>query len=334
MKKTPKIIFEQERDFSDKINATFNFITANFKTLFLSLLYLTGPLVLIGGIFGGLVQIAALEVGNIGQDTKNSSPAELFGEIMGRNTAYLFSANYFLSLVFLFFASVMVASTVYAFIIEYIHSDDPKTITIEMVWARVKSLYLTILSSILSVTLALAAVLLVFGFFISLIVSGAGSGISANLAMFLAGLLALLTIIYLGIIFILNTSIVAFEDISVWDAFGRANYLIQQKWWSTFGLIMVFAIINYFLSLVFSAPAVIVTIMKVLKIGGGASENIPLIITSIIATIGRVLISSLTYVALTFQYFNLVERKDGTSLKSQISAIGQKKTFENEDEEY
>ena len=39
MKNSSKIVFEQERDFSDKINITFNFVTANFKPLCLSLLY-------------------------------------------------------------------------------------------------------------------------------------------------------------------------------------------------------------------------------------------------------------------------------------------------------
>lgn len=336
MKNTSKIIFEQERDFSDKINATFSFVIANFKPFFLSLLYLTGPLILIGGIFNGLVQIAALEVSGLSEKrgSENTSPAELFGEMIGKNTAYLFTANYFFALIFTFLGTIMVATTVFAFIVEYQYTEEPKTITITMVWERVKSLFFTILSSFLSITLALFVVLMIFVFFISLINSGAGSGISASLSISLTGILAFATVLYLGVIFILNTPIVAFENIGVWEAFGRANYLIQQKWWSTFGLIMVIAIINYFLSLVFTAPSVFITVLKVLKIGGGMSENIPFIFTSVLATFGSILVSSLTYVAISFQYFNLVEKKDGTSLKSQISTIGQKKTSENDGEEY
>lgn len=336
MKNSSKIVFEQERDFSDKINITFNFVTANFKPLCLSLLYLTGPLVLIGGIFSGLVQIAALEVGGLaqGQSPEGTNPAEIFGEIIGKNTAYLLSANYFFALLFIFLATIMVAATVYAFFIEYQESEDPTNITVTMVWERVKGLFLPILASILSVTIALLVIVLAFVLFISIISSGAGSGVGANLSIFLTGMLCFITILYLGIIFILNTPIVAFERIGTWEAFSRANYLIQQKWWSTFGLMIIFAIINYFLSLVFSAPSIIITFLKIFKVGAGGTGNIPIIISTIFATIGRVLISSLTYVALSFQYFNLVERRDGNSLKSQISDIGQKKTFENEDEEY
>lgn len=336
MKNSSKIVLEQERDFSDKINVTFNFVAVNFKPLCLSLLYLTGPLVLVGGMFSGLVQIAALEAGALtqGQSPEGTNPAEIFGEIIGKNTAYLLSANYFFALLFIFLATVMVASTVYAFFIEYQDSEDPKSITVAAIWERVKGLFLPVLASILSVTIALLVIVLAFVLFISLINAGAGSGFGANLSIFLTGMLCFITILYLGIIFILNTPIIAFERLGTWEAFGRANYLIQQKWWSTFGLMIIFAVINYFLSLIFSAPSIIITLLKVLNIGGGAAGNIPVIISTIIATVGRVLISSLTYVALSFQYFNLIERRDGTSLKSLISGIGQKKTFENEDEEY
>lgn len=66
--KKETIILQQERDFGDKINATFSFVSQNFKTLFLSLLYFAGPLGLIGGIANGIVQSSML--GQIGDSFK------------------------------------------------------------------------------------------------------------------------------------------------------------------------------------------------------------------------------------------------------------------------
>jgi hypothetical protein len=340
MSKSLKINFQQERDFSDKINVTFQFISENFKLLILSLLYLAGPLILLSGIFGGLLQVDVLNSSLlrkirpiIPKDNENL-PAEVFGEILGRNTEFIFSANYLLSMLFGFLSTIMVVTIVYSFVIEYQESDDPSKISPTMIWERVKTLYLTILSSFLSVSLVFFGILAVFGGFISMLASGMGSGIFVNLSLSLTVILACITVVYLGIIFLLNTPIVTFEYTGIWEAFGRANYLIQKKWWSTFGIFAIFFIINYFLSLLFSLPSILVNTMGILKLKLEIGESISVVVTTILATLGRIFLSSLTYLAITFQYFSLVERKEGNSLKSQISEIGQKNRPYNDDEEY
>ena len=45
-----KIDFNQARDFGKKINTTFAYISQNFKSLSLSMIYISAPLMLIGGI--------------------------------------------------------------------------------------------------------------------------------------------------------------------------------------------------------------------------------------------------------------------------------------------
>ena len=148
------------------------------------------------------------------------------------------------------------------------------------------------------------------------------------------GLVGIVVIMYFFIMYSLSPAIVAYERIGAWEALGRAKFLIKDKWWSTFGLIMIIGIINSFVALIFGAPAMIVTFMKVLKVGGGISGNIPLIITTVISTVGQAVVSSLTYVAISFQYFNLVEKREGSGLKTLIESIGQKKLDLNEDGEY
>ncbi len=334
MRNSIKINFQKERDFSDIINITFHFVGENFKALLFSLLYLAGPLILLSGIFAGLLQIKALSVINNTTPTTEDTPAEVFGELLGKRTAFIFSYEYLAASVFSFLATVMVVTIVYAFIIEYQESDDSKKISIAQIWERVKSLFITTLLSFLSISVVFFGILSVFGGFIFFLVS-TGSNVAVNLAISLTIILACFTTVYLGIIFLLNTPIVTFEYTGIWQAFGRANYLIQKKWWQTFSVLIIFMVINYFISLVFSFPEIILTAVNAvgLKYDFEIGQTISVIATTVLSALGRIVVSSLTYLAITFQYFSLVEGKEGNSLKSQISAIGQKNRPQNDDEE-
>ena len=332
--KKETIILQQERDFGDKINATFSFVSQNFKTLFLSLLYFAGPLGLIGGIANGIVQSSML--GLASQSTKKNygtSPSEIFADSFGKNFSYIFSFNYLISITFLILASVTVAITTYAFIIEYRDRENKESITIERVWAKMRTIFLPVFGSYGIVLLIIFMILLVFGGIIGALINS-GSGIFSGFLSVILVLIAFIPIIYFGVMFSLSPAIVAYEGISIWEALNRAKFLIKDKWGSTFGLIMIITIINSFISMIFAAPAMIVTFMKLLSVGGNISGNLPLIITTVISTIGQIVVSSLTYITISFQYFNLVEKREGTSLKILIQSIGQKKLDLNEDGEY
>ena len=332
--KKETIILQQERDFGDKINATFSFVSQNFKTLFLSLLYFAGPLGLIGGIANGIVQSSMLGLASRGTTKpRGTSVSDIFADSFGKNFSYIFSLNYLISITFLFLASITVAITTYAFIIEYRERENEESITIERVWARMRVIFLPVLGSYGIFLLIISMILLVFGGIVVALVSS-GGGIFAGFLSVLLVLIAFIPIIYFGVMYSLSPVIVAYEDTGVWEALSRAKFLIKDKWWSTFGLIMIIAIINSFVSMIFAAPAMIVTFMKLFNVGGNISGNIPLIITTVISTIGQVVVSSLTYVAISFQYFNLVEKREGNSLKMLIESIGQKKLDLNEDGEY
>ncbi len=330
--KKDTILLQQERDFGDKINASFTFVSQNFKTLFLSLIYFAGPLSLIGGIANGVVQSSALGLASAGATKPRGTTAgDIFANSFGDSFAHLLTINYLIAVIFLILATVTVAITVYAFMIEY--KENPESLTIERVWARMQTIFLPVLGSYGVVLLITFMILLVFGGIIGALIS-AGGGVFAGFLAVMAGLIAFLPIIYFGVMYSLSPAIVAYEGIGAWEALGRAKFLIKDKWWSTFGLIMIIAIINSFVALIFGVPAMIVTFMKILKVGGEVSGNLPLIITTVISTVGQVVVSSLTYVAISFQYFNLVEKREGNGLKMLIEGIGQKKLDLNEDGEY
>ena len=330
--KKDTIILQQERDFGDKINASFTFVSQNFKTIFLSVLYFAGPLSLIGGIAQGIVQSNNLAFTSSGAaKPRGTNPGEIFANSFGDSFAHLLTLNYLIAVIFLILASVTVAITIYAIMLEY--KENPESLTIERVWARMREIFLPVLGSYLVSILIFILIVLAFVGIIGALISGV-SGIFAGFLSAIIGFVGLIVVFYFFVMYSLSPAIVAYEGIGAWEALGRAKFLITDKWWSTFGLIMIISIINSFVAMIFGAPAMIVTFMKVLKVGGGISGNLPLIVTTMISTVGQVVVSSLTYVAISFQYFNLVEKREGNSLKMLIEGIGEKKLDLNENGEY
>jgi hypothetical protein len=330
--KKDTILLQQERDFGDKINASFTFVSQNFKTLILSVLYFAGPLSLIGGIAQGIVQSNNLAFTTSGAaKPRGTNAGEIFANSFGDSFAHILTLNYLIAIIFLILASVTVAITVYAMILEY--NENPESLTIERVWARMQTIFLPVLGSYGVTILIFILIVLAFVGIIGALVSGLG-GIFGGFLSGIVGIVGFVIMFYYFVMYSLSPAIVAYEGIGAWEALGRAKFLIKDKWWSTFGLIMIIGIINSFVAMIFGAPAMIVTFMKVLKVGGGISGNVPLIITTVISTVGQVVVSSLTYVAISFQYFNLVEKREGNGLKMLIESIGEKKLDLNEDGEY
>jgi hypothetical protein len=330
--KKDTILLEQERDFGDKINASFTFVSQNFKTLFLSVLYFAGPLSLIGGIAQGIVQSNNLAFSTSGiAKPRGTNAGEIFANSFGDSFAHLLTLNYLIAIIFLILASATVGITVYAMMIEY--KENPESLSVERVWARMQTIFLPVLGSYGITILIFIMIVIAIVAIIATLISGVG-GVFAGFLSGIIGIVGFILAFYFFVMYSLSPAIVAYEGIGAWEALGRAKFLIKDKWWSTFGLIMIISIINSFVAMIFGAPAMIVTFMKVLKVGGGISGNVPLIVTTVISTVGQVLVSSLTYIAISFQYFNLVEKREGNGLKMLIEGIGQKKLDLNEDGEY
>ena len=330
--KKDTIILQQERDFGDKINASFTFVSQNFKTLFLSVLYFAGPLSLIGGIANGIVQSNNLDFASSGVvKPRGTSTSEIFANSLGDGFTHLLTLNYLIAIIFLILASITVAMTVFSIMMEY--QENPESLTVERVWARIQTVFMPILGSYAILILIFMVIIVAFAAVIGAMITGVG-GVLGGFLVGIIGIIGFIVVIYFFVTLSLSPAIVAYEGVGAWEALGKAKFLIEDKWWSTFGLIMIIGIINSFITMIFGAPAMIVTFMKVLKVGGGISGNIPLIITTVISTVGQVIVSSLTYVAISFQYFNLVEKREGNGLKLLIEGIGQKKLDLNEDGEY
>ncbi|MHA7099198.1 hypothetical protein BXY85_1286 [Roseivirga pacifica] len=143
----------------------------------------------------------------------------------------------------------------------------------------------------------------------------------------------LIPALYLGVVLSLGSSIIIFEDENPLDAYGRCFKLIGGKWWSTFGLLVVMGILGYVISLLFGLPRTILFGLKAFTsfeegapdLSGMADmstgEQVLSIIFSVFETFGAIITYSLSFIAIAFQYFNLVERKESRGLMSQIEGM-------------
>jgi MFS family permease len=283
----PPIQLQQERDFGQKINVTFEFIIQNFKPLMLSLLYIAGPPALIGGFFMGAYQsnMLSLQQQILGSDDVDSSLSSIYS--MGSSMLLLF--------IFLGAAGLAATLVVNAYLIEYEKGN--REITPEIMWNRVKEH----------------------------IGKGVGFSIVMVAAVIVATMFFLLPGIYVGVTLSLMYMVMMRENLGLEATFRRCFYLINDKWWSTFGLLMIMGIISGIIGYVFQIPTMIVTFSSILQIGDGIN-TFWTTVGGVIGTVGSVLVRSLVLVAIGFQYYNLVERRDGSGILGAIEDIGKNDT--------
>ena len=281
----PPIILLQQRDFGQKINATFDFVVQNFKPLAISLLYIAGPLSLVGGFFMGSYQSGILEM----QKSVLESGSSSFDGI------YQMVGTVFLLSFFLILANIISSLVIGAYFLEYEAGN--RNITPEIVWNRLKG-YI--------------GKALIFNFVM-------GIAVVAGIVFFL------LPGIYLGVTLSLMTMILMRENLDLGDTFRRCFYLIKDKWWSTFGLLFVMGIVSSIIGYAFQIPTLILTVMSSLQVKL-ANTEVLMTISGVIGTVGGGLVRSLVLIAIVFQYYNLVERREGSGILDAIDNIGKTDT--------
>jgi hypothetical protein len=295
----PLVNLMQERDFGLKINAVSEFLIQNLKPLMTCILYIAGPVAIVAGIAGGVYQSGMLsEAGDI---LKN------IGRQSGLSNQ--FTPVYFVYLGFLMLTSVVTSLVVYGYVLEYeARGGNKPTITPQDVWPTVRDNFFTNIG----VTLFMMVVIVI------------------------GCVLFIIPGLYLATVFSLIIFVMLRENLSMTPAMSRCFYLIKDKWWSTFGLILVTALIQAVVGLIFQAPQTAFTLLKmfgIIKIDGSIIGTI----TTVVATLGNTLTSSIVILAIIFQYYNLVERRDGSGMLQAIQAIGtdEKPRIErSEDEQY
>lgn len=281
-----KIDLRRTRDFSAKINATFEFVKQNVTPLAKALIYIAGPFLLLQGLFTGLYQKQVLSTGS------STNPLAVFS-----SEAFSWLG---VSVVFSVFGYLCCLIVITEFMRLYALHEEPETISLQEIWEGVKRNIMKMI----------------------------GVGILVSILLTIATIFFIIPGIYLSIVLSLVVPIIIIEDKAFGEAFSRCFYLISEKWWSTFGLILVTSIIAGVMALVFTIPQYIFTyIISTHKLSGGSAEpalweQAGLIISSMLYTFGGSLLRSIVIIAVVFQYYNLVERKESLGLLSKVDAFG------------
>lgn len=325
------IEFQKTRDFSNKMNATFEFVRQNFSGLIKSLLFIAGPPILLASFFMSNFYSRFLGLSLASQNNPEAMTEGLQEMFTGPSFFLQFSGI----MIFMVLASVVTVSVVNNYMKEY---EEKKTNRIEVsdVWERVRTTFFSYLGTmffywLLAVVGYVAVILLVVMF----------AAISTGLAVLFAiaaGIGFLYALMALSLLFPVRS----FEKIGVVEAMSRSFYLIRGKWWSTFGLLMVNWLIGYFIALIFLIPWYIMVFINAMH---SISQTSPVEATTtsselimniffMLYFLASILLQTLPLIAIAFQYFNLVERREAKGLLSRIDTLGQQAPPTVENEQY
>lgn len=319
------IEYHQTRDFSRKMNATFEFIKQNWKSLGKASLLIAGPPVLIASLIMGSFFGDIVSLGNINGDPE--ATMEMFASAT-------FWLQFILAMVLFLLSSVMSIATINNYIILY---EELKTneIPTALVWERVRMTFGTYLGTTILFSLSFMVLVCII-----IIPIGVLSALSTGFT--ILGVLALFCVVFYLIFSLSLTFIIrGYEKVGFVDAVQRSFKLVQGKWWSTFGLIFILHTIMMTISYIPIMPLYIMMFVSAMhNVSTDPTAN-PLEGTSSLTTILmavyymiQLLLSALPNIGIAFQYFNLVERKEAKGLMASIDSFGEPSSAPPSDETY
>lgn len=288
------INFREERDTSQKINATFGFIRQNFQVLMECLLLYVVPFALLAGIFMGIYLSRRLppEADEIRYRT--------WGEYDFFNS--ITSFHYLVSVFFSFVSYVFLSLIICVYIVQYM--DRQGQVSAREVGQEVRSHFLTVFYA------AFGIVLMCGLGYVLLLVPG----------------------IYLTIALSLFVIIMIREELGFVETIERCIHLIKGNWWSTFGFLLLLGIIQGLIGLAAALPVFLVEILKAFQVPGAGYPLLTVAATSL-ASVLSIFLYVISFTGIVFQYFHLVEVKDGIGLLDQVALIGRPPVADHSDED-
>jgi hypothetical protein len=279
----PIIVLEKERDFTDVMNATFSFITQEFKLLFKVI-----------ALYAGLPIIAAsIPAAIYTQNTFASLFSIIKGNVVLQQPDYgMMALMYILMLV----AFLLISGLVGAYFDEY-KTKGHGGFEAGDVWRNF---------------LGKSGLFLLLNLVTFFIVS-------------IGFVLCILPGIYFAIPLSLASTILYVEKTDFKQTYNRCFNLIKDNWWATFGVIIVIAIITNILGGLFSIPSMVIGLVQGITVATSETttefSSVPVIVSTVIGSIGSFFIYVISYVGVGFQFFSLKEKKDQTSLFKKVFEI-------------
>lgn len=146
--------------------------------------------------------------------------------------------------------------------------------------------------------------------------------IGISVIVLFATILLIIPGIYLGIIFTIIYIVRIQEKLFFFESISRCRYLISGNWWFTFALLLIFSVIQYFLTFLFLIPQYIAMFIGMLHMRNGqlSLNSTFMMITSIIASVSY-FFYAIVLIGISLHYFSLVEKKEATGLMEKLETI-------------
>mgnify|MGYP000878012585 FL=1 len=317
-----KIEFYQKRQFGEKLNMVIVFLRQNAGPFVKTQVFITGPVLLLVNF---LMVSGQQEIFDFQQMT-NDPEAFIASMLDSYGIAFLISIV----------STSLLPTVTYSFMKSY--QNEPLG---EISIASISRAALQKIPSVLLYTIIMMVIIM--GSFVFIASIGAAMGILGAVFFMFIGFLVFC---YLISFLILGASVIVFEDKNPFAAINRAYKLSKGKKLSTFGLIVVTIIIAMLINSVFNLPQIVAmgvwafnTANEVAS--GGTVDGPPMygkivnVLFAVLSTFGTLIAYSVIYLALAFQYFNLVERQESKGLLSEIESLETEgDSSEDEGEDY
>lgn len=288
------ITLREVRSATEVLNATFRFIRQNALILGRSLLYINGPVVVLSLVFTSFFQIRFLSLGQMVE----ASGEELLAEM---GPAFLGMAG---GVILGILSSILAVLIVLGIMLLY-QDRGPEAFDVPDVWRLVKRDFWRMLGTGLVFWLAFLLPVV--------IVIVPCLGVLAYLAW----------VLYAATTFSLIFPMRMREDIGLWRGVQRCRDLVRDHFWSTLGVLFLAFILYSVLGTVFTFPSSVIAFLYGLHGGdpGGTWYEAGLVVASVVGGIGTTVLYCIPLVALAFQYFNLVERKEHVGLMGRVERM-------------
>lgn len=304
------IEFQKTRDFSNKMNVTIEFVKQNFKSFGRCVLYFIGPPALIVGLLMGSL------VGNT---------RDFFLTLSRGGLDQADWANLILKISLIMIGATITSVITTAAVIGYAKIYREKQsgdIAPEEVWNYIKSTFFMYFGITLGVVVVFIIATIVMMLPVVLLTQISGFlGVLGGIALFVG-------VFYLGFANSLVFVVRGFEDQSFINCFRRSMFLTHGKWWSTFGLLMVFGLIVSITSSLVAMPWSVSNTMKNLhditadgELSSTGTDWFG-IVSNTLSYLFQYMLGALPQIALIFQYFNLVEMKESKGLMEKMETMG------------
>jgi hypothetical protein len=314
--------FLRERDFGRKIEASFDFVRAHFRSLGQCLLYIVLPLFLVQGIASGLLQA---RMGGFFSSWRTvvAGGRHDQGESMRRLTELVSGPEYWITILASLFSFTLLMLTVYGYVVLRLEKADPtEPVTVQEVWAVVRRRFLGALLSLFG--LGFGLLVATFGVGMVVALTSAVLMRSNPALVFLFIFLIYVVMAYIMVVLSLFFIVQMRERKGFFATIGRCFTLVWGKWWSTFGLIMIMSVLILMLMLIVLGITSLISNPFMAE-----PVQSPTVLTRLLAVVATCLNSvaslalyPLLFLAVAFQYFNLVERREGHGLHALVDSIG------------